>query len=143
MNVLTERLKQQVRVYADLLEQGDRIGVVVARRDDRDVVLEHLSEDPRLKDIVQVIRARGANESDYDPAFEPGRPVCILTVKGCKGLEFRTMHWPFADELSHRHSDEDYYTVVTRAKTSIGIYYTNELPEVLARAHAAEGVPPW
>ena len=143
LNALTERLKQQVRVYADLLEQGDRIGVVVARRDDRDVVLEHLSEDPRLRDIVQVIRAREANESDYDPAFEPGRPVCILTVKGCKGLEFRTVHWPFADELSHRHSDEDYYTVVTRAKTSIDIYYTNKLPDVLARAHAAEGVLPW
>ena len=64
LDALTERLKQQVRVYADLLEQGDRIGVVVARTEDRDVVLEHLSEDPRLRDIVQVIRARAANESD-------------------------------------------------------------------------------
>ncbi len=143
LNSLTERLKQQVRVYADFLEQGDRIGVIVARRDDREVVLEHLSKDSSLKDIVQVIRAREAKESGFDPAFEPGRPVCILTVKGCKGLEFRTVHWLFADELTHRHGDEDYYTVVTRAKTSIDIYYTDKLPDVLARAHASEGVLPW
>ena len=48
LNVAAERLTQQVRVYADLLAQGDRIGVIVARRDDREVVFSHLSQNPNL-----------------------------------------------------------------------------------------------
>ena len=146
LEAATDRLKQQVRVYEGLLKQGDRIGVIVARvtrTDDRDVVFDHLSQDSNLKDMVQIVRARGAGESDYDPAFDPERPICILTVKGCKGLEFRTVHWLFADSLSHRHGNEEYYTVITRAKTSIDIYYTEALPDVLARAHAADGILPW
>ena len=143
LKAATDRLKQQVRVYEDLLKQGDRIGVIVARTDDREVVFEHLSQDSNLKSLVQIVRARGAEENDYDPAFDPERPICILTVKGCKGLEFRTVHWLFSDSLSHHHGNEDYYTVITRAKTSIDVYYTEALPEILARAHAADGVLSW
>ena len=143
LNAATDRLKQQVRVYADFLTQGDRIGVVVARKAHREVVLEHLSKDPILQDLVQIVRARNAEETGYDPALDPLRPICILTVKGCKGLEFRTVHWVFADELSHHHRAEDYYTVVTRAKTSLDVYYTSTLPQILAGAHAADGVVPW
>ena len=86
LNAAAERLTRQVRVYADLLAQGDRIGVIVARKDDRDVVFNHLSQDPSLKNLVQIIRAREPDETDYDPALDPDRPICILTVKGCKGL---------------------------------------------------------
>lgn len=143
LNAAAERLRQQIRVYADLIAQGDRIGVVVARKADREVVLDHLYQDPVLSDLAQIVRAREAEETDYDPMFDPERPICILTVKGCKGLEFRTVHWLFADELSHWHGDEDYYTVITRAKTSLDIYYTEALPETLARAHAEEGIVPW
>lgn len=143
LQVVAERLKQQVRVYADLIRQGDRIGIIVARKADRQIVFDSLTRDQALSNLVQVVRARGADETDYDPALEPDRPICILTVKGCKGLEFRTVHWLFSDELEYHHADEDYYTVVTRAKTSIDVYYTRDLPDVLARAHAADGVPPW
>ena len=143
LDTARDRLKQQVRVYADLLRQGDRIGIIVARTADREVVFDHLSQDPALKDLVQVVRARAADEADYDPGVEANRPICVLSVKGCKGLEFRTVHWLFANELHYYHTDEDYYTVVTRAKTSIDIYYSHRLPGVLARAHATEGVPPW
>ena len=138
-----DRLTQQVRVYANMLRQGDRIGVVVARTDDRQVVFDYLSQEPTLGKLVQIVRAREANESDYDPSFEPDRAICILTVKGCKGLEFRTVHWLFCDELSHHHGPAEYYTVVTRAKTGLDLYYTRSLPDVLARAYALEGVPPW
>lgn len=143
LNAAVDRLKQQVRVYADFLEQGDRIGVVVARTADREVVLDHLSQEPSLGDMVQIVRAREAEETDHDPTLDPDKPICILTVKGCKGLEFRTVHWLFSDDLSHYHGDEEYYTVITRAKTSIDIYYTESLPDVLARAHADDEIVPW
>ena len=143
LDAATERLRQQVRVYADFIDQGDRIAVVVAKRADRKVVLDHLSQDPLLGNMMQIIRAREAEENDYDPTFDPARPICILTVKGCKGLEFRTVPWLFAEELSHHHGPEDYYTVITRAKTSLDVYCTEPLPEILARAHAEDGVVPW
>ena len=137
------QLKQQIRVYADLIAQGDRIGLVAARKTDRDEVHAQLSQDPQLADRVQTIRAREAGETDYDPTLDSTRPIYIMTVKSCKGLEFRTVHWLFADELSHHHRVEDYYTVITRAKTSLDIYYTESLPEVLARVHSEDGVLPW
>ena len=143
MGSLAYRLRQQVRVYEDLLNQGDRIGVIVARTRDRELVWEHLSQESDLKDMVQIVRARDQGESDYDPAFDPERPICILTVKGCKGLEFRAVHWLFSDSLSQYHQNQDYYTVITRAKTSIDLYYTQALPSVLAGVHAPDGVPPW
>lgn len=143
LEAATERLRQQIRIYADFIRQGDQLAVVVARRKDRDVVLDYLSQDPLLGEMVQIVRAREAEEADYDPTFDGTRPICILTAKGCKGLEFRTVHWLFADELSHRHGPEDYYTVITRAKTSLSIYCTVALPEILARAHAEDGVLPW
>lgn len=143
LTAATARLRQQIRVYADFIEQGDRIAVVVARKADREVVFDHLSEDPLLRNMVQIIRAREADEADYDPTLDPTRPICILTAKGCKGLEFRTVHWLFAEELSHHHGPEDYYTVITRAKTSLDVYYTDSLPDILARAHSEDGVVPW
>ena len=143
LNAAAEHLKQQVRVYEDLIAQGDRIAVIVARRDDRELVLNHFSQDPSLKNLSQIIRARESQETDYDPAIDPDRPICILTEKACKGLEFRAVHWLFADELRHHHEVEDYYTVITRAKTSMSVYYSESLPEDLARAHAEDGVLPW
>jgi superfamily I DNA/RNA helicase len=140
---VTARLKEQIRVYGDFIRQGDRIGVVVARRSDRELVFNHLEADATLNGKSKIIRARDDAEDDYDPSFAPDAPICILTVKGCKGLEFRAVHWLFADELSHFHDDEHYYTVVTRAKTSLDIYYTIVLPQTLARAHSGKGVVPW
>lgn len=130
------RILQQARVYEDLIRQGDRIGIVVALRKRREEVFEYFSQDPELQDKVQVVRAREAGESGFDPELDDDRPIYILTVKGCKGLEFRALHWLFSDDLVRQHTREEYYTVVTRAKTSIDIYYTQTLPPILAGAYA-------
>ena len=137
------RLKEQIRVYGDLIRQGDRLGVIVARKDDRDKVHEYFEEDPSLRGKSKVIRAREENDDDYDPSFDADTPICILTVKGVKGLEFRAVHWLFADDLSYYYNLEHYYTVVTRAKTSLDVSYTEAMPEALARAHSESGVTPW
>jgi len=138
-----EKLKEQIRVYADLIKQGDRLAVIVARKDDRELVFGHFENDAILKGQSKIIRAREDHQDEYDPAFDPEAPICILTIKGCKGLEFRAVHWLFSDDLAHYHMPEHYYTVVTRAKTSLDILYTDALPQTLARAHSAIGVAPW
>ena len=143
LEITGQRLQQQIRVYGDLIRQGDRLGVIVARKDDRDLVSNYLEEIPELAGKSKIIRSKEDSDDDYDPSFDSDAPICILTVQGCKGLEFRAVHWLFADELSHHHKPEHYYTVVTRAKTSLDICYTNALPQILARAHSGTGVAAW
>jgi superfamily I DNA/RNA helicase len=143
LELTVQKLKEQVRVYGDLIRQGDRLGVIVARKNDRDNVLAALEADPALAGRAKIIRAREEQDNDYDPSFDSDAPICILTLKGCKGLEFRAVHWLFADELSHYHDAEHYYTVVTRAKTSLDVLHTTTLPQILARAHSEGGVTPW
>lgn len=127
-------VRQQLRVYGDLIAQGDRLGIVVVRRRDRDKVHEYFESIPELRGKSKVIRARsGESDKDYEPSFD-GEPIVILTVKGCKGLEFRAVHWLFCEQLDHYHTTEHYYTVVTRAKTRLDIYYETSLPQELARA---------
>jgi hypothetical protein len=138
-------LRDQIRVYADLIREGDRLGVVVARRQDREQVLAYLEADPALQGKAKIIRAAGADgdDGDYDPAFDPEMPICILTVQACKGVEFRALHWLFSERLSYHHTLEHYYTVVTRAKTRLDIYYSGKLPQELARAYSAPSGSIW
>jgi len=137
------RIRDQLRIYGTFIQQGDRIGVVVSRTDDRETVLEFLEQDPALSGKCKIIRARSDEDDDYDPSFDVEKPICILTVKGCKGLEFRTLHWLFSDDLRWLYDDEHYYTVVTRSKTELDIYHEAGLPEQLARGHAATGESRW
>ncbi|MGA3212030.1 MAG: UvrD-helicase domain-containing protein [Terriglobales bacterium] len=62
MDLMAAKLKDQIRVYADLLKAGDKLGIIVARRDDRDVVFRHLEADPDLVGRSKVIRARDEGE---------------------------------------------------------------------------------
>ena len=129
-------IKQQLRVYTDLINGGDRIGVIVARAADRERVQRYFESQADLVGKSKIIRARtGESNDDYDPSFEK-EPIVILTVQGCKGLEFRAVHWLFCEQLAHHHTREHYYTVVTRAKTRLDIFYDGILPQEIARAHS-------
>lgn len=130
------QIKEQLRLYGDFINDGDRIGIIVPMRDDRDEVLEYLEGDPDLIGMSRIIRARNGEKSDeYQVGFD-NSPITIVTVQGCKGLEFRTVHWLFCDENSWAYSHEHYYTVVTRAKTEMDVYYESKLPQELALAHS-------
>jgi superfamily I DNA/RNA helicase len=134
----SEQLKDQVRVYADLIKQGDRLGIIVPKKIDRDSVLAELEKIPELEGKAQIIRANTGQEADrhYNPSFDPECPISIMTVPASKGLEFRAVHWLFCDSLTKHYSLEHYYTVVTRAKTSLDLYFANALPQDLARSYA-------
>jgi hypothetical protein len=106
-------------------------------------VSEYFEQDPVLAGKSKIIRARVDETENYDPSFDPDAPICVLTVQGCKGLEFRALHWLFCEDLAHHYSLEHYYTVVTRAKTSLDIYYTAKLPQEIARAYSPPGGSLW
>ncbi|MGO8105352.1 AAA family ATPase [Rhizobium leguminosarum] len=138
-------LQSQYRVYEDLLREGDRLGIIVPRRDDRELVMEAIENTPGLAGKAQIVRARtgDSNDRDHVTALDPSRPILILTEKGCKGLEFRALHWLYVDENATYRTDELYYTVVTRAKTSLDMYHSSSLPPTLARAYAAPAGDIW
>ncbi|MBM0204453.1 ATP-binding domain-containing protein [Micromonospora sp. STR1s_5] len=57
-----------------------------------------------------------------------------MTLQSCKGLEFRAVHWLFADEDSYHINPTRAYTAVTRAKSSLAVYHDRPLPAFLAGA---------
>lgn len=141
----TARLRDQVRVYSDMIRQGDRLGVVVPRQADREAAYDAFEADPGLTGRSQVVRARDGSAEDrqFDTALDPDKPILIVTAQGSKGLEFRAVQWLFADDLQGVYTPEVYYTVVTRAKTSLDIYYNGNLPDQIAKAHAPEEKDIW
>lgn len=143
--ILAANLRTQLRAYGDLIARGDKLGIVVRKRDERDLILQSLENEDDLQGLAQVVRARSGEEDDrgYDPTLDPSKPILILTEHGCKGLEFRALHWLFVDDNSYYRTDEQAYTVVTRAKTSLDIYHQSSLPQSLARAHAEKNANLW
>ncbi len=122
-------VRDQIRAYAGLIEEGDRIGVIVPRKRDREILFEAFEEDPVTAGKSQIVRARTEDdEKGYSPDLDPDKTIYIITVSGCKGLEFRCVHWLFCDDLSFAFGAEHYYTVVTRAKTGLDLYNAGELP---------------
>lgn len=136
MRSAAAKLRDQIRVYADFIKSGDRLGVIVPRVRDRQALFEYLESDRSLAGKSQIIRSRSLDDSSHSTEFDGSIPICILTVAGCKGLEFRAVHWLFCDDLSWYHTTEHYYTVVTRAKTSLDLYYEGALPQDLARSYS-------
>lgn len=145
MEAAAKNLETQQRVYSDFIARGDRLGVVVPRRVDREELFELFEGNRALAGRSQIARARSGDEEDrdYNPTLDPDRPIIILTEQGCKGLEFRALHWLFANELTHHRTDERYYTIVTRAKTSLDIYHSGNLPQTLARSYAEKKKDIW
>ena len=130
-----DTLKQQIRIYDGFIQNGDKLAVVTARKDDREQVFNYFERDPVLQGKTQIIRAPDASDDYHDPSLDPNVPICIMTVQACKGLEFRAVHWLFCEVLRWHHDNEIYYTIVTRAKTSLELYYASNLPSTLAGAY--------
>jgi superfamily I DNA/RNA helicase len=76
-------------------------------------------------------------DSGYE-SFDPERPICVSTLHSAKGLEFRALHFAACETLRkfgpNRHMA---FTGVTRAKTSLSLYYSADLLPYLEGAIAA------
>ncbi|MGP4673624.1 UvrD-helicase domain-containing protein [Agrobacterium salinitolerans] len=143
-NAVIKNIVTQVRAYGDLLSAGDRLGVVVPKKDDRDDLFSALENNPDLAGKAQIVRARNGDEDDdHITAIDPERPILVMTEKGCKGLEFRALHWLFVDQNANRRTDELYYTVVTRAKTSLDMYHSSSAPPTIAKAYVKPAKDLW
>jgi hypothetical protein len=125
LNSLVSALDLQLDAYND---PSDLLGVVVGKIDECELVLERLNAETRLNGRCAVFHS-GVQNRHCDEDCK----VCITKVQSCKGLEFRALHWLFAETMPYL-TRQKAYMVVTRAKTSLSVYREGALPAILSGA---------
>lgn len=129
-------VQQQVDLAADEISNqliayaSGYIGILCPRKVDVDTV-EKLLGTSTIADQVHTERF----SSGYSPLPQDKR-VLLMTMHGAKGLEFRAAHLLCTDQI-RRFGDQKArlaYTVVTRAKTYLGLYYESAMPGFLDKA---------
>lgn len=110
-----ERIKSQLRYITD-----EPIGVLSIRGDLRDRFWDALQADGELCDIAILQKSEA-----YQP-FGPEGLVRVMTVHSAQGSEFRAVHLLGAEEY-YPSRRELAFTAVTRAKTELSLYHTQNL----------------
>jgi superfamily I DNA and RNA helicase len=128
---LVESLDLQLDTYNS---PNDLLGVVTWRMRDCEQIFRHLVDQPRFAEITRL-----HHSGIQDRQFDPGCKICVVTIQSCKGLEFRALHWMFADENEYFTTRDRAYTVVTRAKSSLTVYHDGALSAVLTGAFPPVG----
>ena len=69
------------------------------------------------------------------------KPIVITTFHAAKGLEFRALHLVGCCQLKKFHNNRQMaFTAVTRAKTSLAVYHSEDLHSYLESALSLESV---
>jgi len=113
-----EALTDLCRLHLDTFP-GEFIGVMCPTNDVLDTVAPELERVFGDKVVVQ----RTGDFSDYSE----DHPIIVSTIHAGKGVEYRCVHIPIAEENKYAHNRELMYTAVTRARTSVTIYHTGNL----------------
>jgi superfamily I DNA and RNA helicase len=124
---IVKEIEAQRSAYPDEL-----IGVICPRREELEQLRFSLLASPVGRFCVF---------QDTDSGFAPIRAkgaVCVSTLHAAKGLEFRALHFAACDTLKSFGANRNMaFTAVTRAKTSLSLYYCDPLFGYLEKALAA------
>lgn len=113
---IAKTLRNQLRVFPNEL-----LAVVCPLREHVNEVWAKLQAEKDLAPRLCLI-------DDDAEAFTPGKPICVCTVHGAKGLEVRALHFAAAEHVKKcGHQRNVGFTAVTRAKTSLAIYHDGDL----------------
>jgi superfamily I DNA/RNA helicase len=125
---MATQISRQIFAYPDQL-----IGVLCPRNEELDAIHQGLVN-AGLGDLVT--RANS-------PAFDASRPVWLSTLTAAKGLEFRAVHIAGLDYLSRMGGVQKrlMYTGITRAKTSLTLYWHHKIPGYLESAILGNSPP--
>lgn len=131
--------EQCERMIADLATQmeaypDEMLGVICPLREDLARIKTVLQESPLAAQCI--FQDADTGYGAFDPT---NRPICVSTLHAAKGLEFRALHILACETLKRfrRRQRNMAYTGVTRAKTSLTLYYSDGLPGYLESALAA------
>jgi superfamily I DNA/RNA helicase len=122
-------LKVQLTAYPSEL-----LAVAGPRIADRDF-LRALLESSELARFVLPPRQSGSADEN--------QRIYVAHVREIKGLEFRTIHLGLMQHVHKLGENQKriVYTAITRAKTSVGIYFTGKIPGYIEQAQAAVEPP--
>jgi superfamily I DNA/RNA helicase len=121
---LIARLDSQLKAYP-----GELIGVVCPRGEDLVKVVERLRNSPFAGQLVVQ-----TSEEGY-AVFDHKKSICACKLHSAKGLEFRALNILAAEGLKKFPMQRELaFMGVTRAKTSLCIYHSADLPSYLEEA---------
>lgn len=131
-------LKDQVAKSIDYLERqllaypDEWIGVLAPRRADVNEVYEFLSSS-KVGDKVQLQKYEDGYES-----LSRSTPIIVSTMHAAKGLEYRAVHVFALEQVKKLDNAQRLaFTAVTRAKTSLVLYYNANPPGYIERGLVA------
>jgi DNA helicase IV len=125
IDTVLEDLPSQLEAYPDEL-----IGILCPSREKTLEIWDRLRSSEHAK--IAVLQGAGENAP-----FQPETQICVSTLHSAKGLEFRAAHVLGCESLeSHSHSLNLAYTAVTRTKTTLRMYHSQEVPGFLEQAFA-------
>lgn len=121
---LIDRLDTQIKAYP-----GELIGIACPRGEDLAPVVERLRNSDFADQLVVQTSDDGYTE------FDPEKNICVSKLHSAKGLEFRAFHILAAEGLKKFPLQRELtFMGVTRAKTSLCIYHSGDLPSYLEGA---------
>jgi superfamily I DNA/RNA helicase len=123
---IISQLALQLKAYPD-----DLLGVVCPTKKDVLSVWEAIEKSPLVsQSVLQLV-------GNYR-AFDPQTRICVSTLHAAKGLEFRALHIAGCGGFTKFRANQRNiaYTAVTRAKTSLSLYYSGRVPAFLEQAFA-------
>jgi len=121
---LIDRLDTQIKAYP-----GELIGIACPRGEDLTPVVERLRNSEFADQLVVQTSDDGYTE------FDPDKNICVSKLHSAKGLEFRAFHILAAEGLKKFPLQRELtFMGVTRAKTSLCIYHSGDLPSYLEGA---------
>ncbi|MBW1795351.1 MAG: AAA family ATPase [Deltaproteobacteria bacterium] len=129
INKIVEALTVQLTAYPDEL-----LAVVGPRKRDRDFLREQL-EASALAPLILPHRSSGSDD--------PNQRIYVAHLLEIKGLEFRTIHLALMQHIHRLRENQKRiaYTAITRAKTTVSVYFTGKIPGYLEQAQVAVEPP--
>ena len=126
---LIDGLTVQLTAYPDEL-----LAVVGPRKQDSEFLREQL-EASILAPLILPHRNSGSDD--------PEQRIYVAHLLEIKGLEFRTIHLVRMQYLHRLRESQKRiaYTAITRAKTTVSVYYTNKIPGYLEQAQVVVEPP--
>lgn len=120
---ILHKIDAQLKAYP-----GERIGIVCPQREELMYLWSFISQSP----FGSLTTLQVGN--DHEP-LHPDKPIIMSTFHGIKGLEVRSLHMAGCNLLKNfPHNRNMAYTAITRAKTSLSLYYDDEIHGYLESA---------
>lgn len=126
--LLLDTITTQLRAFPEEL-----IGIIVYTNKTAERVFNALEK--------TALHGKANLHSRQGRVFDLSRPITVLTAHSAKGSEFRAVHLFKGEEFMPHYTRELAFTTITRAKTSLDVYFTGEIDGSLESAFNEPRIP--